>query len=132
MSGLIRFQTRSEYSHSAILLDDGETIFESWPGAGVRTKKVRNWDGIDKFRIIPPVNWAPALRFAESQLGKPYDYVQVMRFVTRQGGKENASWFCAEYSFRIVERGGVQLLRTDEAFRIHPGHLGLSPLIELE
>lgn len=130
ISSLIRWQTRSEYSHAALLLYDGATIIEAWQGAGVRKAQVTNWENIDKFEVISPVNWPLALAFAERQIGKGYDYLQVLRFVSRRGGKLDYKWFCSELVFAAILAGGVRLLRTEEPWRISPGHLALSPLLE--
>lgn len=136
ISALIRWQTRGEYSHSAILLPDGETILEAWQGEGVRKKKITSWEGVDRFRINAKVDWDVAIAFAEKQIGKGYDYLQVLRFVSRRKGSYtsnyNSNWFCSEYCFETVLMGGCALLRTDESYRISPAHLALSPLIDLD
>lgn len=132
ISALVRFQTRGAYSHAALLLPDGETIIEAWQGAGVRKRKVTNWEGIDKFKINARVDWDVAIAFAEKQIGKPYDYVSVLRFVSRRRGKDDSKWFCSEICFESILAGGCALLRTDEPWRISPWHLALSPLISFE
>src|SRR5688572_9599894 len=110
-STLIRWQTRSPFSHAAILLPDGVTIIESWQGEGVRKKKVTNWSDIDKFTVnVSPEVWEKVIAFCESQVGKKYDYLQVLRFVSRRKGKDDSKWFCSELVFRGFELAGEPLL----------------------
>jgi hypothetical protein len=55
ISTLIRWQTRGEYSHAALLMPDG-MIVESWQGAGVRVTSLSDWSHIDRLSI-PNARW---------------------------------------------------------------------------
>ena len=85
-SKLIQLQTRSEYSHVAIMLDD-LSVVEAWQGTGVRKD------------------------FLLTQLGKKYDYSSVFRFVTRRDALDNDRIFCSELVELAFIRGGLRLLR---------------------
>lgn len=129
ISSLIRWQTRSQYSHAAFLLADGETIVEAWQGDGVRKKKVTDWSNIDVFHVLgateAQMNYAA--NFALAQVGKKYDYRQVFRFLTRIGGKNNGKWFCSELVFAALQHAGINLLERIEPWAVSPGLLALSP-----
>lgn len=133
ISGLIRFQTRSEYSHAALLMPDGR-ILESWQGAGVRVHELTDWAGIDAFSVrgMSGDQWDQALAFAWRQLGNRYDYLSVLRFVSRRDAPENGRWFCSELVFAALAIAGVRLLARVEAAEVSPGMLAWSPLLERE
>lgn len=131
VSGMIRLQTRSRYSHAALLYPDGITLIESWQGAGVRKKSITDFAGVDAF-IVPGMTeaqWRDAFRFAEAQLGMGYDYRSVLRFVTRVGARDNRRWFCSELVFAALHHAGVDLLARIPAAEVAPGHLAWSPLL---
>lgn len=131
ISTLIRWQTRGDYSHAAILLPDGKTVIEAWQGSGVRKKEITNWEGIDTFCI--PVNlmtadqWKLAVTFAEAELGKKYDYWAIVRFVSRAVMPENDKWFCSELVYSCIKRAGLSLFARIEAWAVSPGMLNNSP-----
>ena len=99
ISSLIRWQTRSrQYSHAAILFDDG-ALFEAWQGKGVRVTGIISWVNVDAFacHAISPVQISQVRAFLMNQLGKPYDYVGVLRFVSRRKhSSDESKWFCSE------------------------------------
>lgn len=127
ISALIRWQTRSVYSHAALLLEDGETIIEAWQGDGVRKKKLGSRENIDAFRVAGGVDWPTAIAFAEAQIGKRYDYRQVFRFLSRRSGKTDEHWFCSELVFAALREGDVPLLERIEPWAVSPGLLAVSP-----
>ena len=132
VSGLIRLQTRSVYSHAALLYPDNCTLIESWQGKGVRRTTLIDWEGVDAF-IVPGMmeaQWKEAFRFAEAQIGMGYDYRSVARFVSRVAAGENRRWFCSELVFAALHHAGVDLLARIPAAEVAPGHLAWSPLIQ--
>ena len=89
VSSLIQWQTRSIYSHAAIWLPGTErTVIESREFAGVREHEysAEEWAQVDLFDVAGADNltWQIALGFARAQLGMPYDYLSVARFMTKQ------------------------------------------------
>ena len=129
-SALIRWQTRSKYSHAAILLSDN-TVVESWQGAGVRVTRIHDWHGIDAFTVIgmTPLEWSVVEQFIKSQIGKKYDYLSVARFITRRKGDCPERWFCSELVFSAFLHAGVKLLDRVEPWEVSPGLLSFSPLL---
>ena len=129
VSNLIRWQSRGQYSHAAILMPDGQ-IVESWQGAGVRVKTLSDWDDIDAFTIpgMPDAAWDDAIGFALDQVGKGYDYVGVARFITRQKGYPDLKkWFCSELVFAALEWVGWAPFDRIEPWAVSPGLLLVSP-----
>lgn len=130
VSSLIRWQSRAPYSHAALLMPDGR-IVESWQGAGVRIKMLSDWTDIDAYScpLMDEGDWDMAIRFALKQVGKPYDYLGVARFVTRRPSPINDKWFCSELVYRALQVAGVDLFARIQPWEISPGMLSYSPLL---
>lgn len=130
VSALIRWQSRGQYSHAAILMPNGR-IIESWQGAGVRIKKLTDWSDIDAFTIpgmtIP--QWDTAINYALRQVGKKYDYLGVARFVSRRPSPEDDKWFCSELVYRALQESGVHLFARLEPWAVSPALISHSPLL---
>lgn len=130
ISALIRWQTRSDYSHAAIQLDDG-SIIEAWQGAGVRKLPglKRGIEGIDAFEITAPYDHLAVLEFLDSVLvdNDGYDYWSVVRFVSRRRAKQNKKWFCSELVFAAIQAAGLNLFQRTHPWEVSPGLLARSP-----
>ena len=136
VSALIRWQTRGDYSHAALLMPNGTTIIESWQGigCGVQQKEIADWRGVDTYDVhgLTTEQWAVVDSFARSQLGKPYDYFGCVRFLDRRKLPHDLShWFCSELVFAAFQAAGVELLARCDASDVSPAMLSLSPLLEL-
>lgn len=131
ISTLIRWQSRSQYSHAALLMPDGR-IIESWQGDGVRIKTVTDWTDIEIYDVegMTDFQWELALDFARDLVGHGYDYKAVLRFVSRRPASDNERWFCSELVFAALEWVGVSLLARTSAAAVSPGMLALSPLLK--
>jgi len=132
ISSLIRFQTRSEFTHAAILIPTGE-IIEAYQGDGVRKKRLADWRGVTGFTVPRATarDWARVIAFMEDEIGAMYDYQSVLQFVTRR--KETRAsqdkWFCSELVFAAFEAAGIDLLERTTAANTSPRDLSLSPLL---
>lgn len=127
MSRLIEWQTRGDYSHAALFDEDTNTLYESWQTDGVHKKK--NWgryDGdatVDFFKFQHTQAEAEAIRaFLESQLGKKYDWLGVVRFVSRTQLKPDAKekWFCSELVTAALAAAGIRLFKNTEPCEVPP------------
>lgn len=126
MSRLIEWQTNGDYSHAALLDEDNNTLYESWQTAGVR-KKI-NWSvsddpTVDFFKFAHTKAEADAIRsFAESQLGKKYDWLGVVRFVSRTQLRPDAKekWFCSEFVTAALAAAGIDLFKNTEPNEVPP------------
>lgn len=130
ISTLIRWQSRSQYSHAALLMPDGR-IVESWQGDGVRVKEIADWTDVEAYDVIGMTDfqWDLALDFALELVGSGYDYKAVMRFISRRPASDNERWFCSELVFAALESAGVPPLARISAAAVSPGMLALSPLL---
>lgn len=132
VSRLIRFQTRGEYSHAAILRPDGR-IIESWMGDGVRVKRPKDWDCIDAFYVpdMTPEEGARAISYAQEQMGSKYDWLAVIRFVSRDRLPDAPTrWFCSELAFAAFSYAGHELFSRTAAYEVSPDLLKRSPLLK--
>lgn len=115
VSKIIRWQTRSKYSHIAIMLPDKTTI-EAWMVGGDRWLKgkvvhrdnfsIGHTDGtkVTVFDIVDPeFDDIKALEYLFKQVGKPYDWKSVLRFLTHLPASVNGKLFCSE----VAEEMGV-------------------------
>jgi len=128
ISASIRWQTRSHWSHAALLISD-DTIIEAWQGAGVRWKKITDWENTKTFEVPTTEEQDKAiLAFARSQIGQKYDYGSVMRFVSRRSPSKNSRWFCSELVAASFAAAGVHLFKRIDPAAISPGMLELTPL----
>jgi len=130
ISSLIRWQTRSIYSHAAILTAPDELI-ESWQGSGVQRRTVKQVDlaDVDQFEVdgMNDTMWAVAIAFMTKELGCGYDYASIAAFVTRRNAGSPTRWFCSELVFAAIAAAGVQLFRDTQAWEVSPGMLSKSP-----
>jgi uncharacterized protein YycO len=144
---LIEWQTRSHYSHAALVFPsrefapsnpevlEGCEVVESREFHGVRvTDGIVREPGtaVDLFRVAATDRQAFEVReFARRQIGKPYDYTMVARFISRRGesihSKQN--WFCSELVFAAFLHAGLALLRDTAPWEVSPGLLSKSPFL---
>lgn len=134
VSTLIQWQTRSIYSHAAIWLPGTErTVIESREFAGVRVHEYtpEEWAAVDLFDVAGAdhLTWQIALSFARAQIGLPYDYWSVARFLTKRAARENARWFCSELVHKALSAAGIRLLERIPSAEVSPGELAVSPLL---
>ena len=132
ISFLIRLQSRGVYSHAAVELDTGE-IVEAWQGSGVRLlKRLKHGrSDVDTFTVrnLTTEHAMGVTSFLTSQIGKPYDYIGVLRFVTRRRKGGPRKWFCSELVFAAFKAVGISLLERTEAWEVSPQLLSRSTLL---
>ena len=137
ISRLIQFQTRSDYSHVALMMDDC-SVYEAWHVGGVRHLR-SPFDGhssgtyIDIFRItdLRDCDVDQVEFFLSKQLGKKYDFASVVRFITRREAPADDKWFCSELVLAALKRGGVELLRLPPS-EASPRDVSISPLLQYD
>jgi hypothetical protein len=136
----IQWQTRSPYSHASVVFPsaapDGTTFaIEAREFRGVRKIEFgleAEHEEIDLFRV--EIKWAQynsARQFLFEQLGKPYDYTMVARFISRRqlARETSGKWFCSELVYYAFMQAGINLLDRIEPWAVSPGLLALSPLL---
>ena len=132
LSRIIRWQTRSEYSHIAIEYDGIVIEALGTLGRVVLARDYREFhtDGteVDVF-AVPGLYADLAWRWALEQVGLPYDYRGVMKFVSRRPAAINGRWLCSELAAAACGVGGVELLRIP-AHESSPRDVVASPVLE--
>lgn len=136
ISKLIRWQTRGEYSHAAVILLDS-TAIEAWhkPGQVRRQQSLSQGHtpgtAVDIFDVeLEPRQEFACEDFLRRQLGAPYDFMAIARFLTKRDADSQEKWFCSELVFAAYEFAGVELLQNITANRVHPSMLSYSPLLK--
>jgi hypothetical protein len=146
ISRAIRFQTRSRWSHVGLLWAQGSDpslwpvdgqLIEAWHKGGVRLLPGAWVDhdprtAIDIFGLpeMAPTAQAAAWRFAVLQVGNPYDFRNVFRFVSRRTPSEDGKWFCSELVAASCEYAGYPLLRRLPPAATSPAMVVWSPRLD--
>lgn len=140
ISRLIRWQTRSLYSHAAFLGDDWSVV-EAWQPCVrlVHDLSQQHTPGtrVDIFSFRDELTRADANNLWELALhdcGTPYDYSAVLRFITRkpEARRSKAKLFCSEQVFSRCALVGRHLLERTEAWRVPPDWIARSPLLKFD
>ena len=137
ISRLIKWQTRSEWNHASLLFDD-DCVIEAREFRGVRKihvedirQAVARTRGlrVSVYGFREPLTESQkicARIFADEQIGLPYDYTDIIGFLSRRRQQENAAWFCSELVASTCRRIGVPLFRDTESWEVAPGMLARS------
>ena len=136
ISRLIRWQTyagKDGYSHASIMLD-GARLIESREFKGVGIVPFPEDEDMDLFIVeVTEYQKHKIIDFAESQLGKKYDYGSIWGFLKRsskESRKSSGKWFCSEFVFACFQKADVNLLERIEAWKVTPEMLSYSPLLK--
>lgn len=124
-SAVIRAATWSGWSHNALVMPDGiSTIEAAWP-RGVQYGSLgaleRRSSKVRVIRIDGVPNPAAVYRFAEQQVGRPYDTWGVLGLGLRREWDDPESWWCSELIEAALAAGGRQRFAT-HAHRVTPQH----------
>jgi uncharacterized protein YycO len=129
---LIAWQTRGPYCHAALLLPDGQQI-EAWTdGVDIRPAYEPHGCYVDRFTVAATDAQVESItKFAEGEIGCPYDWEADFCFVTRMhpSSASETKWFCSELAYASLQAGGINLFRDTQAFEVSPSLLGRSPLL---
>lgn len=141
ISKAIQWQTRSEYSHVGIVVIDTNNalkpiLYEAYHVGGVRSdrniyKIIANGEKINLFKLETPIiekRVENIENFLKSKVGNKYDFVSVMRFVSRRKAKDNDNYFCSELVVDALRAGEVNILNGDSS-RFSPRDVSISPRI---
>lgn len=151
ISRLIRWQTRSVYSHVSLIRASDFLLSEALEGRGVIQQRVLDIAPRETTALLAPRDivdtrtvklcriknatreqeeaiWA----WSTAQIGKGYDYVSVARFITRKEESRRSSnrFFCSEKAHAAAWWGAGILLQVMPSWRCSPDHIAISPLLE--
>lgn len=118
-------------------LEPGNVI-EAWKG-GVRlaasiSASHTPHTKVDVFEFKTPLCSGSTKLMAQflcAQIGKPYDYLSIIRFLTREpDNRWNMSkWFCSCLAFEAALTAGRELLERTPAWKVPPAWIPMSPLL---
>lgn len=136
LSRLIRWYSRSEYSHAAWIDPDTGACYEAWTN-GVRmvpSFESCHTPGTHVDIFATPANREQSLairRFHQQLVGKAYDWHGIFHFVTRrpEHARDQDRWFCSELVVAAYRAAGVPLLARVEPYKVYPSMLAWSPLL---
>ena len=113
------------------------SIIEAWSGSvrHVASISASHTPGtpVDVYEYNFPLSLTEIQQFAGflvSQLGKPYDYLSIIRFLTRERGRLDNKWFCSELAFQASVVVGYPLLKNVPAWKVPPAWIPMSPLLK--
>lgn len=124
ISVTIRFMTRSQWSHAGFFLNDR---YLSAQGDGVK------WRGRDKgakILLLDAPGLDVAFAYAQTQIGKKYDFSALFGFALDRNWRDTSKWFCSELvaaSFENGETPNPLFNKQTPIYRIDPGDLLLTP-----
>jgi uncharacterized protein YycO len=131
ISRLIRWQTRGRYDHASIVVDG--VLYEALQGRGVvQSRAVLDCRRHDRFHTwVDEERLAELQNFLTAQVGKPYDWTMVLRFISRrqESRKSKGKWFCSELVFAALNKGGCNLFKRTEPWEVSPGLIARSPCL---
>jgi len=148
-SRCIEWFSRSPYSHAAFVFDDGAArvaqdladsreltrlycrapgaTVEAWsggvkcsPGPGFLHTPGTPVDILAFSRPLEAAEERALILLLDSQIGIPYDYWDIIRFVTRRQGNPGGRLFCSELVAQDCQDIGRPLFRATESWRVPP------------
>lgn len=126
----IEWLTRSEYTHVATDIGDGQLI-ESYPGIGVRQRAIPDDPEMFRFRVkdSKPEVYQAHLPWLVAQIGKSYDIPGILGVALNEPRLHSASkWFCSTLADVFQNICGYVLTNQDPRLTA-PGDLANSPLV---
>ena len=136
-SRLIKFITRGQYSHTAIILGSGR-IVEAWQGSNsvrvIRTLSEGHKAGtpVDIYSVRMGADQERLFReYVEAQIGKKYDYWGIAGFLLRRDLQRGESSFCSEIFAAGCEFAKVRLFNNLLPSQTSPSMITRSPITRL-
>jgi hypothetical protein len=133
ISDAIRVETWSPFSHVEFILDDGTYLgARSSGGVAIRPSDYCKPTREERYAIPCTQEQKDAIiAYAMSQIGKPYDYTDIVGILIHRDWRSEDSWICSELVAAACEKGGLPLLHAPFKIvnRITPEEDYLSPLL---
>jgi hypothetical protein len=144
---------KRSYTHAGLVVQVGSGeafLYEAVEGTGVRVmpvqeRRLQAGEVCDLYAVEGLEQTIPGslLGFLTLQLGKPYDYRMVVRFVPllfdllpwvnerrqRATRRSAGRWFCSELVFAALEKAKVSLFARTLPWQVSPDFLSRSPLL---
>lgn len=123
LSKLVRFVTRSRWSHVAIVDIDKGVVIESIGGKGVQETPIASFESrYTKVEYTTIRHRTPnkVLEIARQQLGKSYDIPWVFKYFFNRRGTNEKRFTCSELVIYCIEKGGRKIFRDKSYDRVTP------------
>ena len=127
VSKIVRFFTRSEYSHVDYIFDTGEA-YSSLPHTGVNYNTDSN--DVEVMCEVEVESKKLVENFLLSQQGKPYDLTAIFGFIFSRDWQEKDQWFCSELIAAAIQNGSSKPLYNTRLNRITPRDLFIHPSVK--
>lgn len=126
-SWIVRFLTRSKYSHVDYIFDDG-SAYSSLPKTGVNVNDDKN--DITVYCEIDVKSKEKLEWFLLEQKGKPYDWKAIIALPFFRNWQEDDAWFCSELISAAITYSNGKPLFNEKMWRITPRDLFLCPEVK--
>lgn len=142
IAGALRWWSRGAFNHVGVLDESTGLFYEARELKGVQ---VRFWEAVKldleesgatwKAFEVPALSYGQGLAlrdFLRAQCGKRYDYLGVIRFVSRRpmpASSFDRRWFCSELIADAFAQVGLPLLNAP-GWKISPETLSYSPKLK--
>lgn len=93
---LVRWWTRSQYSHAELIFGDDQAASSSYMDGGVRFKSIEFDPAVWDFVDVPERLASDAWFWFEDHVGQAYDLLGNLHFVVWAVGDDKRKWFCSE------------------------------------
>lgn len=127
ISAIVRWYTKSEYSHVEMIIGDKWIASGNPAGTGVSIKELRpldddNWD---YYNIeVDGRKTKKVMKFLESQVGTSYDWAGIIFGATLDYNIDDKSkWYCSELVAEVLKMYGVNEFQYLETARVTPDNI---------
>ena len=125
---LIRTVTWSAWSHVDVVHGDNVIGAVAPHGVELQPLAERLAKASQAAVMIVPSAMAKKVRdIANTQLGKPYDWLGAAGIGLHRNWQETDSWFCSEFAAWCFSTAGHPLIRQEFVHRVTPQHLWMLP-----
>lgn len=133
ISDAIRVETWCAFSHTEFVLEDG-TLLGAHAKGGVQIRAADYCRPSDEEQYKLPVSEVQKeaiLAYARLQVGKPYDFTDIVGILAHRDWRCDDKWICSELVAAAFEQGGFSLLNSPikQVNRISPRDVYLSPYL---
>jgi uncharacterized protein YycO len=140
ISKIIRFITRSQVSHIAIMYDD-EMVIESWWN-GVRIIKLSDLKKRSNFYVmrandVSDLQIEYIIDFLQDVYSKSYDFIQLVTIGLHKifginVKNSNTNYICSELAWEAYNSVGIDIApQIDSSDEVTPGDLQTSPALKM-
>lgn len=130
ISKIIRFITKSEYSHSAIVIDECHVAeCNIWYSFRIRHISYVS-DSYDLYRCKEEYNKDKIMEFIHNNIGSKYDYREILRCLGFKIKDDKNKLICSESVYDCFKYAGCDLLPYNEDGITTPSDISKSKLLE--